>query len=66
MFNCHCQDTKGMWIRLNHTSKLFICDSCKGCREVKVSVRMLTIKRLATTDPNFNYLLRRHKARLAE
>ena len=62
MFNCHCQDTMGKWIRISKHKKLWICDSCKGCREVVVKLHVV----LSTAyNPRLAAIFR-YKARVAE
>lgn len=62
MFDCHCQDTTGRYIRINAHKKLWICDLCKGCREIRVQ----PVKQMIVRDINFTFLLKRYNARLAE
>jgi hypothetical protein len=62
MFNCHCQDTMGRYIKISPTKKIWICDCCKGCREI--AIRGSTVRKLIVVDPNYAYLLQRHRALL--
>ena len=35
MYECSCKDTIGMFIRLKSGKRLWMCDFCKGCREMQ-------------------------------
>lgn len=63
MFDCHCQDTTGQYIRITPYKKLWICDFCKGNRMIRTQPAE---KRIAVLDINYTFLLRRYQARLAE
>lgn len=64
MFNCHCENTRGCFVRISVRKKLWICDLCKGCKEIVVEPFKARFKSI--NDPNLMFLLRRYRARLAE
>lgn len=59
---CHCQDTRGMFINMRNGHRLWICDLCKGVRIFRPGVVMSP----RLIDPNFEFFVRRHLALMAK